>query len=51
MSRRSMGGTRVHLILTPQQIAKLQEHIKKTGLSLSEILRRAVDAYFRNKDV
>lgn len=29
-----------------QQIKKMKEHSKKTGLSIAEILRRAIDKYF-----
>lgn len=38
--------------MTETAIRKLEEEKKKTGLSMSEIIRRAVDHYFENrKDV
>jgi predicted DNA-binding transcriptional regulator AlpA len=34
---------------TPMQLKRLQEESDKTGLSMSEILRRILDDYFKNK--
>ncbi len=37
--------TRVNYNLTEQQIARLKEMAKETGLSVSELIRRAIDAF------
>lgn len=37
---------RVNYVLTEFQIKRLRELSEKTGLSMSEILRRAIDKYF-----
>lgn len=47
MSRIALGGPRRHVILTPAQDEKLVRLAKRTGMTASEHLRRAVDAYFR----
>ena len=45
---------RVHVMLTERQYAKMQELSEKTGYSISELMRRAVDTYLvatkRKKD-
>jgi predicted DNA-binding protein len=35
---------RTCIFLTPQQIAKLEKLAKKTGLKVSELIRRFIDA-------
>jgi predicted DNA-binding protein len=41
---------RVNYHLTEKQIKRLQAHAKKTGLTVAEIIRRAVDEYFERKE-
>ena len=38
---------RTNLFLTEQQIAALKAMAKKTGLSYSELIRRAIDEYLK----
>lgn len=45
MPRPTIDGERLHVILTRQQIKKLRAYSRKTGLPLSELVRRAVDVY------
>jgi len=45
MPRRSMNGVRVHLIVTKPQHTRLDALAQKTGLPMSELLRRAIDTY------
>jgi Arc/MetJ-type ribon-helix-helix transcriptional regulator len=40
---------RVNYHLPEQVIAKLKEEAERTGLSISEIIRRAIDAYLERK--
>jgi hypothetical protein len=40
-----MNGVRLHLIVTKPQNAKLTRLSEKTGLPVSELLRRAIDSY------
>jgi hypothetical protein len=40
---------RVNYHLTESQIAALAAKSKKTGLSIAEIIRRAVDLYLRHR--
>lgn len=35
----------INITLTAQQIAQIEQRMKETGLSRSEILRRAIDEY------
>lgn len=42
-----MSMKRVNFYLTEQQIAKLKELFKSTGLSISEHIRRAIDEYVK----
>lgn len=37
--------------LTVDQIVKLQEYSKKTGLSLSELMREAVEGFFQQRGI
>lgn len=45
MPRRSLEGRRMHLILTAPQDRGLRAIAAKTGISVSEHCRRAVDFY------
>ncbi len=45
MPRKSMDGVRIHLILTKPQYKQMQKLSDKTGLPMSELMRRAVDTY------
>ncbi len=47
MARIKIGGPRHHVILSKQQDEKLRRLAKITGLTTSEHMRRAVDAYLR----
>lgn len=47
MARQTIGGPRRHVILSGPQDEKLLKLAKKTGLTPSEHIRRAIDAYFR----
>jgi hypothetical protein len=39
-----MNGKRIHVMLTTPQITHLQAQARKTGLTVSDLIRRAVDA-------
>ena len=41
---------RVTYHLTEQQIEKLRVHSQETGLSVAEIVRRAIDVYLESSD-
>lgn len=41
---------RVNYHLTEKQIKRLQTHAKETGLTVAEIIRRAVDEYFDRRE-
>lgn len=47
MARQKIGGPRRHVILSKPQDEKLVKLAKKTGLTPSEHIRRAIDTYFR----
>jgi predicted DNA-binding protein len=47
MVRSALGGPRRHVVLAPQQDEKLVKLAAKTGITTSEHIRRAIDAYFR----
>lgn len=47
MVRVAIGGPRRHVVLSPQQDEKLTKLAAKTGITTSEHIRRAIDAYFR----
>ena len=40
---------RVNYHLSEQQIAKLKAESKRTGLTVAEIIRRAIDAYLKKE--
>lgn len=42
---RPLNGHRAHVILTTPQLKRLKQLAKNTGLTMSELLRRAVDSY------
>lgn len=50
MPRRSMNGVRIHLIITTPQDVRLKALSEKTGLPVSELLRRAIDTYLGKED-
>lgn len=43
MPRPSLDGQRVHVMLTNPQLKHLHAQSRKTGLTLSDLIRRAVD--------
>jgi coenzyme F420-reducing hydrogenase beta subunit len=45
MARTSLEGSRVHVIVTRRQEEFLRRHSRSTGMTVSEILRRAIDNY------
>lgn len=49
MPRKSMNGVRMHLILTKPQHKRMTRLSEKTGLPISELMRRAVDTYLAEK--
>jgi hypothetical protein len=48
MPRPTINGVRKHVILTKQQDDALSRYAKKTGLTVAEQIRRAVDFYLAN---
>lgn len=50
MPRRRMNGKRLHLIVTFPQFKALTKLSKRSGLPMSEILRRAIDSYIGKQD-
>jgi hypothetical protein len=51
MSRQAIGGQRRHVILSKPQEVKLTALARRTGLTPSEHIRRAIDSYFRALDL
>lgn len=47
---KSLNGHRAHVILTSPQLKRLRQLSKATGLTMSELLRRAVDSYINAQD-
>ena len=47
MARQKIGGPRRHIKLSKPQDEKLERLAKDTGMTVSEHIRRAIDAYFR----
>lgn len=45
MPRPTLNGERMHVMLTKAQKAALEAYSKKTGLTVAEQIRRAVDFY------
>lgn len=48
MPRPTLNGVRKHVILTSQQDKALAQYAKRTGLTVAEQIRRAVDFYLAN---
>jgi len=44
-----MGMKKTNLYLTEPSIAKLQELAKQTGLSVAELIRRAIDDFLKKQ--
>ena len=49
MVRKATGMKRVDFYLSKIQIEKISKLTKKTGLSASEIMRRAIDEYWEKE--
>ena len=47
---KSLNGHRAHVILTSPQLKRLRQLSKATGLTMSELLRRAVDSYINAQE-
>lgn len=45
MPRQSLDGVRTHVIVTKHQDRELRETSKRTGLTVAEHIRRAIDLY------
>lgn len=45
MPRPTINGERIHVILPKQQTSALRRYAAKTGLTVAEQIRRAVDFY------
>jgi predicted DNA-binding protein len=50
MPRTAIGGQRRHIILTKPQEDRLSKLARRTGMTPSEHIRRAIDSYFRLLD-
>ena len=50
MPRPSINGRRIHVIVTKPQDKKLTAMSDKTGLPVSELIRRAIDFYVAGGD-
>ena len=51
MARQTIGGPRVHVKLAGPQAKRLEKLSADTGMTVSEHIRRAIDAYFRALDL
>ena len=47
MSRPSLDGVRIHVILTKPQNRTLREISRESGMTVAEHIRRAIDDYLR----
>ncbi len=47
--RKPLGGLRIILRLTPQEVAVLDEKHRQTGHSRTDLIRRAIDAFYFSK--
>ncbi len=47
MTKRINNGTRLHVVVPQQQRVALERCAAKTGISVSEHLRRAIDQYLQ----
>lgn len=50
MARQKINGNRRHVIVAVPQDERLEKLAKKTGMTVSEHIRRAIDSYFRLLD-
>lgn len=50
MPKPPLNGHRAHVILTEPQHKRLNALAAKTGLTVSELLRRAVDLFIQNQN-
>jgi hypothetical protein len=48
MPQKTLGGVRIHVIITKPQLAALDKFCEKTGLTRADHMRRAVDFYLAN---
>lgn len=48
MPQRSLGGSRMHVMVPNQTRVELAELSKRTGLTVSEHIRRAIDEYLES---
>ena len=48
MPRRKLDNTRVHLVLPTKRYKTLQKLSEKSGYSISELMRRALDEYLES---
>lgn len=51
MPRQAIGGSRRHVMLSKPQEQRLVALSKKTGHTTSELIRRALDSYFRTLEL
>ncbi len=47
--RRPLGGIRIILRLTPPEVKALEEKRKETGVTRTELIRRAIEAAYLGK--
>ena len=47
--RKSLGGLRIILRISPQEVELLERRQKETGLTRTEMIRRAIDNYWSEK--
>jgi hypothetical protein len=47
--RKSLGGLRIILRLTPQEVEMLEQKHQQTGHSRTDLIRRAIDAFYFTK--
>lgn len=47
--RKSLGGLRIILRLTPQEVELLRIRHEQTGSSRTELIRRAIDEFYADK--
>ena len=50
MPRQKLDNVRVHLILPRKRYELIQKLSEKSGYSISELVRRAIDEYLKPKD-
>ncbi len=47
--RKSLGGLRIILRISPQEVELLERRQRETGLTRTEMIRRAIDHYWSEK--